>query len=218
MLFFFFKYSYPSNQVEIELPKHRHMEFRQFFSFNKENFKNRFFIDVLFDLMSPDLQSMLAAHQHGSWIRKIPFFNARSVEERRVFISKVALCLDARAFSPGEVIYFEGDLANEMYIVQKGLAATKGYVISEGNFFGDDMVLPGARRGSSSRALTYLATYGLKYDDPEKENDDGEMEGGKGKKEDDVAFTANVYIYIYIQYCLLFYYLVHCLFVSLFVW
>ena len=200
------------------MPKHRHMEFRQFFSFNKENFKNRFFIDVLFDLMSPDLQSMLAAHQHGSWIRKIPFFNARSVEERRVFISKVALCLDARAFSPGEVIYFEGDLANEMYIVQKGLAATKGYVISEGNFFGDDMVLPGARRGSSSRALTYLATYGLKYDDPEKENDDGEMEGGKGKKEDDVAFTANVYIYIYIQYCLLFYYLVHCLFVSLFVW
>ena len=166
--------------TEIKLPPHRMMEFRQFFSFNKENFKNRFFIDVLMDKMSPDLQGMLAAYQHGAWIRKIPFFNAKSSEERRVFITKVAMCLDARSFSPGEVIYHEGDLANEMYIVQKGLAATKGYVISEGNFFGENFVLPGARRGSSSRALTYLATYGLKYDDPEVEDEEGEIEGGKG--------------------------------------
>ena len=45
--------------IEIKLPPQRHMEFRQFFSFNKENFKNRFFIDVLMDKMSPDLEGML---------------------------------------------------------------------------------------------------------------------------------------------------------------
>ena len=153
--------------AEIKLPMHRRMSFRQFFAFNKENFKNRFFIDVLMDKMSPDLQGMLAAYQHGSWIRKIPFFNAKSKEERRVFISKVALSLNACAFSPGELVYHEGDIAFSMFIVQKGLAATKGYVISEGNFFGEDMVLPGARRGSSARALTYLATYELLYSDEE---------------------------------------------------
>ena len=79
------------------------------------------------------------------------------------------MCLDARAYSPNELIYHEGDLANEMFIVQKGLAATKGFVISEGMFFGEDFVLPGARRVSDARALTYLATYGLIYDDPEIE-------------------------------------------------
>ena len=167
--------------IEIKLPPQRHMEFRQFFSFNKENFKNRFFIDVLMDKMSPDLQGMLAAYQHGSWIRKIPFFCAKSQKEQRVFITKVALCLDARAYSPNELIYHEGDLANEMFIVQKGLAATKGFVISEGMFFGEDFVLPGARRVSDARALTYLATYGLIYDDPEIEEDgDEEPSGGKG--------------------------------------
>ena len=64
--------------------------------------------------------------------------------------------------------------------VQKGLAATKGFVISEGSFFGENFVLPGARRGSDSRALTYLATYSLMYDDPEDEDDDEDEEGGGG--------------------------------------
>lgn len=166
---------------EIKLPHHRHMHFRQFFSFNKENFKNRFFVDVLMDLMSPDLQGMLAAYQHGSWIQKIPFFCTESKSEQRVFVSKVALCLNACAFPPGEVIYHEGDLANEMFIVQKGLAATKGFVIAEGSFFGENFVLPGARRGSDARALTYLATYGLKYDDPVEYDENGEDDEEHGK-------------------------------------
>ena len=157
------------------------MRFRQFFSFNKENFKNRFFIEELMDKMSPDLQGQLAAYQHGAWIRRIPFFNAKSSEERRVFTSRIALCLEAVAYSPGENIYHEGDISNEMYIVQKGLAATRGLVVSEGSFFGEDFVLPGARRDSLAKSLTYAAMYRLKYDDGEEEEDEeGNITGGKG--------------------------------------
>ena len=54
------------------------------------------------DKMSPDLQGQLAAYQHVSWIRRIPFFNAKSSYERRVFTSRIALCLEAVAYSPGE--------------------------------------------------------------------------------------------------------------------
>lgn len=170
-----------STPPQTQLPKKDHMRFRQFFTFNKENFKNRFFIEELLDKMSPDLQGELAMYQHGAWIRRIPFFNAKSSEERRVFTSRVALCLEAVAFPPGETIYHEGDLANEMYIIQKGLAATKGLVVSEGSFFGEDFVLPGARRDSLAKSLTYTAMYMLKYDDGEEEEDDeGNVEGGKG--------------------------------------
>ena len=68
-----------------------------------------------------------------------------------------------------------------MYIVQKGLAATKGLVVSEGSFFGEDFVLPGARRDSLAKSLTYTAMYMLKYDDGEEVTDEeGNVEGGRG--------------------------------------
>ena len=48
--------------------------------------------------------------------------------------------MEPSAFAPNEMVYREGDLAECMYIVQKGLASNLGRVLSSGHFFGEDMI------------------------------------------------------------------------------
>ena len=61
------------------------------------------------------------------------------------------------------MVYREGDLAESMYIVQKGLASNLGRVMSSGTFFGEDMIAGSdenpSRRTSDVRSLTFLDVY-----------------------------------------------------------
>jgi CRP-like cAMP-binding protein len=148
---------------EVKLPSKRHADFRAFFAFNKTNFKNKFYVETLLDSMSPDLQGALADWQHSNWIKKIPFFNAKNPHERANFVTGIALDLQAAAFAPSEMVYTSGATSDAMYVIQQGLAAQAGNVLSEGKFFGEDFVLHNSRRAFGVRALTFLATYKLEY-------------------------------------------------------
>ena len=148
---------------EIKLPPKRHADFRAFFAFNKTNFKNKFYVETLLDAMSPDLQGQLADWQHSSWLRKIPFFNAKNPMERANFVTGIALHLQAAAFAPDEMVYTRGAASDAMFVIQQGLAAQAGNVLAEGKFFGEDFVLHNSRRPFGVRALTFLATYKLTY-------------------------------------------------------
>ena len=146
---------------EIKLPPKRHSDFRAFFAFNKTNFKNKFYVETLLSAMSPDLQGKLAHWQHYGWVKTIPFFNASNPVERDKFITGIATRLEAAAFAPDEMVYNMGDIADCMYIIQQGLCAQAGNVLSDGKFFGEDFVLHGHRRAYGVRALTFVATYKL---------------------------------------------------------
>jgi len=94
---------------------------------------------------------------------EIKFFNAENNDERDRFLVQVALSLEPSAFAPNEMVYREGDLAESMYIVQKGLASNLGRVLSSGHFFGEDMIAGSdenpSRRASDVRSLTFLDVY-----------------------------------------------------------
>ena len=76
------------------------------------------------------------------------------------------MSLEPSAYAPNEMVYREGDLAESMYIVQKGLASNLGRVMSSGTFFGEDMIAGSdenpSRRTSDVRSLTFLDVYEFK--------------------------------------------------------
>ena len=88
----------------------------------------------------------------------------RSHREKRIRKEGITSSAGISVLS-NELVYNEGDISDAMYIVQRGLAATAGFVIASGNFFGEDFVLQSARRKHSARALTYLSTYALTWED-----------------------------------------------------
>lgn len=147
---------------EIKLPKKQRSKLREYFTHCKQIFRMKYFHEVL-ENMSPTLQGEVARHSHGSWLYEIKFFNAGKEDERDRFLVQVALALEPSAFAPNEMVYREGDLAECMYIVQKGLASNLGKVISSGGYFGEDMIAGSeespSRRTSDVRSLTFLDVY-----------------------------------------------------------
>jgi len=150
---------------EIKLPKKQRSKLREYFTHCKQIFRMKYFHDVL-ENMSPTLQGEVAKHSHGSWLYEIKFFNASQDDERDRFLVQVALSLEPSAYAPNEMVYREGDLAESMYIVQKGLASNLGRVMSSGTFFGEDMIAGSdenpSRRTSDVRSLTFLDVYEFK--------------------------------------------------------
>ena len=147
---------------EIKLPRTQRTKLREYFTHCKQIFRMKYFHDVL-ENMSPELQGEVAKHTHGSWLYEIPFFNADREDERDRFLVEVALALEPKAFGPNEMVYREGDMAVSMYIVQRGMAACAGRVLSSGRFFGEDMIAGSeeepCRRTNDVRSLTFLDVY-----------------------------------------------------------
>ena len=104
---------------EISLPKSMRFQLREYFSYCRQLFRNRYYQDVL-QQMTPKLRGQVAKLHHGQWIAKIPFFCAENDLERGEFITHIALHLEPEAFCPDEMIYFEGAPSECLYIVQKG--------------------------------------------------------------------------------------------------
>lgn len=100
-------------------------------------------------------------------IEQVPFFKNAGHEFLRDIIPR----LDARVFSPGDVVVHEGDVGDEMYFLTKGqVEALRGdppqrlAVLREGSFFGELAILRDAPRATTIRALTDIEVYALRRD------------------------------------------------------
>jgi hypothetical protein len=100
-------------------------------------------------------------------INKVPFFKNASHDLLRDIIPR----LDARDFTPGDVLIHEGDVGDEMYFLTKGQVevlrgnpAERLTVLREGSFFGELAILRDAPRATTIRALTDVEVYALRRD------------------------------------------------------
>ena len=98
-------------------------------------------------------------------IERVPFFRNASSE----FLRDVIPRLDARTFSPGEIVVHEGDVGDEMYFLTKGQvevvqgsAGQRIAVLQPGSFFGELAILRDAPRAATIRALTDGEVYALR--------------------------------------------------------
>ena len=100
-------------------------------------------------------------------IEQVPFFKNAGNEFLRDIIPR----LDARMFSPGDVVVHEGDVGDEMYFLTRGkVAVLRGdpaeqvVILREGSFFGELAILRDAPRATTIRALTDIEVYALRRD------------------------------------------------------
>ncbi|KAK3238061.1 hypothetical protein CYMTET_51902 [Cymbomonas tetramitiformis] len=115
----------------------------------------------LLEEMSPLLRCDVASHAHARWMAKIHFFRGSSKE----FKSEVALALKNETFTPNEYVFREDDLADRMFIVEKGVVAAKGHIFMSSTVFGEDGFLKETlRRGYLATTLTYAVLFSLSKD------------------------------------------------------
>jgi len=74
------------------------------------------------------------------------------------------MALKAEAYGPQEVVIKMGEKAEKMYIMQRGVVAKGGNIISGGSYFGADIILASGRRTYMVRALTFTDLFVLRKD------------------------------------------------------
>lgn len=145
---------------EKRLPANLRARLRDYFRYRRHN---RTIQDQhsLLEEMSPLLRCDVTSHAHARWMSKIHFFRGSSKE----FKSEVALALKNETFSPNEYVFREDDLADRMFIVEKGVIAAKGHIFMSSTVFGEDGFLKETlRRGYLATTLTYAVLFSLSKD------------------------------------------------------
>ncbi len=121
---------------------------------------------LLKDLPSA-LQKELAMHIHAEVLEKIPIF--RGAEDG--FIKEIVMKLAPAMFTPGDIIFREGEIGHNMYFISKGsveiIHEHTGKVfatISQGGYFGEIALLMDSPRSATVRAVDYCDLYTLDKD------------------------------------------------------
>lgn len=121
---------------------------------------------LLKDLPSA-LQKELAVHIHAEVLEKIPIFKGAN----DAFIKEIVMKLNPAMFTPGDVIFREGEIGHNMYFISKGsveiIHEKSGKVfatIAEGGYFGEIALLMDSPRNATVRALDYCDLYTLDKD------------------------------------------------------
>jgi len=161
---------------ENRLPQTMRVRMRNFFLRAREMHRERFYHETL-QIMSPTLRGEVLAMTQGDWIQKVPFFCGAPPKEQRDFMSALVLCLKTELFAQQDMVVQEGELCNDMYIIQRGLVACLGRVLSRGRLVGQDMVLSRWkwRRQYSARALTFVEVQKITNEDLARTLDDGDF-------------------------------------------
>jgi hypothetical protein len=153
------------------VPRELRIRLREYFMYAK-GIGRQMYYAKLYDKMSPALRGELAYFINQHWISNVPFLSRAghlgatiSEEEHKLFITDIAMHLDAEAYGPQEHIVKMGEKAEKMYIMQRGVVAKQGSIISGGKYFGEDIILQAGRRTYTVRALTFTDLFVLRKED-----------------------------------------------------
>lgn len=153
--------------AENHMPAELRVRLREYFMYCRQINRQKYY-STLLEKMSPALRGEVTYFINKAWIEAVPFLSrngpmgaAIGEEEHRLFITDVAMSLNAVAFGPQEVIVKLGEPAERMYIMQRGVVAKQGQIIAGGKYFGEDIIMAAARRTYMVRALTFVDLFVL---------------------------------------------------------
>jgi CRP-like cAMP-binding protein len=165
--------------AEHSLPEDLTLRLRRYLHYSRD-IQVATFDKALYAAMSPSLRREVAVCINRGWVERVPFFRfgvtgralgslRRGVPEsqRDDFIMEVALTMRPLALAPGEAVVHVGEFAHQLYVVQRGLLSRTGRVLFRGSVFGEDVVLPAAKRTYSVHALTYATLLSVERGDLE---------------------------------------------------
>lgn len=92
------------------------MRIAKFFENDSKDMNSLVEIDHLFKELPPSLRSEVVSFTHGNTINRINFFKDKNPE----FLWKFMPCLKPRKLYRGDLLFAEGDVAEEVYFVLDG--------------------------------------------------------------------------------------------------
>lgn len=102
--------------LRIDLPQDTSLRIQRFLENDNKDLISQVDQDSLFKELPPSLRSEVVSFTHGNVINKIGFFKGKNVE----FLWKVMPLLKPRKLYRGDLLYSEGDVAEEIYFVLNG--------------------------------------------------------------------------------------------------
>jgi len=138
--------------------QHRILDFYDYLWENRKGFDEK---RLLKDLPS-SLQAELSLCLKKDLIANVPFFN----DADDILIRDIAGRLCPVIFTPNDIIFTEGDEANSMYLIGKGLieitqGSTHLVTIGDGSFLGEIALLQDKPRSASAKSVGYCDLYRL---------------------------------------------------------
>jgi len=148
---------------EVDLPLETSIQIRAFFKHrHKTNTLMGSTSKTMFDELSPQLCEEVALHSHSDWVHSVPFF--QGCPDR--FVINLAVYMELLSCGPKEAIYEPGDVADSLYIVNRGLLASGGTIFNKGKVVGVDvlhsLVYTPVKRTKAAKTLTYADCHHLK--------------------------------------------------------
>ncbi|KAK3287641.1 hypothetical protein CYMTET_4865 [Cymbomonas tetramitiformis] len=105
------------------------------------------------------MQSAVAYKMHARTLGAVPLFrppreqNSENLNKYQRFITYISMHLETQVFSGHEVVFYEYDTCDCLYIVEKGSVFVKGRVCRYGDYFGE-RVFDTATSGRGHRVIT----------------------------------------------------------------
>mmetsp|Transcript_23568 Transcript_23568/g.44917 ORF Transcript_23568/g.44917 Transcript_23568/m.44917 type:complete len:626 (-) Transcript_23568:481-2358(-) len=130
------------------------------FSFHSASSNNSF--DSIVKCISPLLRGQLAYEVHSTWLKKLPFFYGSELDNS--FYVALALEMKSQLFAPLEIIIDIHHVADQVFIVDKGVVLAQGAPKTLGDSFGHDAISAfrhGQRRGYQAISFTHGSTFCL---------------------------------------------------------
>jgi len=140
---------------EMRLPLEMRKRLRVYFM-HTQNLQFESHRQKLRELMSPGIRSELAMHCHSEWLSSIPFLIGCPEDEKLELTIALSTQLTYSSFPANEMIIRYGEETKNMYVIQRGLIARTGNILSKGKFCGEDIILSAGKRLYHANSLTFV--------------------------------------------------------------
>lgn len=108
--------------------------------------------------LSPKLRKEVAYSINRDWVEGVGILQGL---EQEVLV-EIALRMDTVTFAPQEYVFRASEIADCLYVVQRGVIAVRGRICTKGKLFGERAFLGvGQPRGYDAVTLTYALVYRL---------------------------------------------------------
>ena len=142
---------------EASFPKSLRQKLREYFRYQAQTYSVDRYRHLL-NRLSPALRREVANQRDNSWIERVHFFK-NCPESFRVAI---ALVIEQRTYPPAEVVVREGEHAECMHIIRKGVISSGRRILTTGDGFGEEMLFHRSLPADfSSWTVTYCDVYML---------------------------------------------------------
>jgi len=151
---------------EMNCPPELAADLRNYFLNCKDMHKEKYNREVM-DMMSPGLRKKFIFECFNDCIKGISFIDVNELSDPLIcfeFLSQLVLALRPAYYPPNEQVIRENEMAENMYIIKKGLVGFRGSVLRKNQSFGDDVIC-GTKRDYWATTLTFTVLLVLGKDD-----------------------------------------------------